>query len=54
MAVICALRGNIILYQGEELGLGQVEIPFEEVQDPEALRNWPLTLSRDGARTPMP
>ncbi|WFL76404.1 alpha-amylase family glycosyl hydrolase [Altererythrobacter arenosus] len=54
MAVFCALRGNIILYQGEELGLDQVEIPYELVQDPEALRNWPLTLSRDGARTPMP
>ena len=54
MAVFCALRGNIILYQGEELGLDQVEIPYEMVQDPEALRNWPLTLSRDGARTPMP
>ncbi|MFC4293253.1 alpha-amylase family glycosyl hydrolase [Sphingorhabdus arenilitoris] len=54
MALITMLRGNIILYQGEELGLTQVDIPFELVQDPEALRNWPLTLSRDGARTPMP
>ena len=54
MALLAALRGNIILYQGEELGLGQVEIPYEQVRDPEALRNWPLTLSRDGARTPMP
>lgn len=54
MALIMMLRGNIILYQGEELGLTQVDIPFEQVQDPEALRNWPLTLSRDGARTPMP
>src|SRR3546814_16945017 len=24
------------------------------VKDPEALKNWPLTLSRDGARTPLP
>lgn len=54
MALLCMLRGNIILYQGEELGLTQVDIPFELVRDPEALRNWPLTLSRDGARTPMP
>lgn len=54
MALLCALRGNIILYQGEELGLTQVNIPFEQVRDPEALRNWPLTLFRDGARTPMP
>src|SRR5690606_6360791 len=54
MALLCALRGNVILYNGEELGLGQVEIPFELVKDPEARKNWPLTLSRDGARTPMP
>jgi alpha-glucosidase len=54
MLLLAALRGNIILYQGEELGLEQVEIPFEQLQDPEAIANWPLTLSRDGARTPMP
>ncbi|MGB7408898.1 MAG: alpha-glucosidase [Pontixanthobacter sp.] len=54
MTLLCALRGNIILFQGEELGLEQVDIPYELVQDPEALRNWPLTLSRDGARTPLP
>ncbi|SBV31537.1 putative alpha-glucosidase [uncultured Sphingopyxis sp.] len=54
MALLCALRGNIILYNGEELGLDQVEIPFELVKDPEARKNWPLTLSRDGARTPLP
>jgi alpha-glucosidase len=54
MALLAALRGNIIVYQGEELGLEQDEIPFELLQDPEALANWPLTLSRDGARTPMP
>jgi alpha-glucosidase len=54
IALLIALRGNIILYQGEELGLEQVEIPFELLQDPEAIANWPLTLSRDGARTPMP
>jgi alpha-glucosidase len=54
LALLCALRGNIIIYQGEELGLEQDEIPFELLQDPEAIANWPLTLSRDGARTPMP
>jgi alpha-glucosidase len=54
IALLGALRGNIIVYQGEELGLEQDEIPFELLQDPEAIANWPLTLSRDGARTPMP
>ena len=54
MLLLTALRGNIIVYQGEELGLDQVEIPFEALRDPEAIANWPLTQSRDGARTPMP
>lgn len=52
--LLASLRGNPIIYQGEELGLTQVDIPFEQLQDPEAIANWPLTLSRDGARTPMP
>lgn len=52
--LLASLRGNIIVYQGEELGLTQVDIAFEQLQDPEAIANWPLTLSRDGARTPMP
>ena len=49
-----ALRGNVFVYQGEELGLEQVEVPFEKLKDPEAIANWPHTFGRDGARTPMP
>ena len=54
IALLASLRGNIILWQGEELGLTQVDIPFDQLHDPEAIANWPMTLSRDGARTPMP
>ena len=54
MLLLCSLRGSIILYQGEELGLEQVDVPFDKLKDPEAIANWPQTLSRDGARTPMP
>jgi alpha-glucosidase len=54
MMLFVSLRGNVILWQGEELGLNQVDIPFDKLQDPEAIANWPLTLSRDGTRTPMP
>jgi alpha-glucosidase len=54
MLLLATLRGSIILYQGEELGLPQVDVPFHRLQDPEAIANWPQTLSRDGARTPMP
>lgn len=54
LLLFLCLRGNVIIYQGEELGLTQVEIPYDKLQDPEAIANWPMTLSRDGVRTPMP
>ena len=49
LMLLMALRGNVILYQGEELGLPQAEVPFESLQDPEAIANWPQTLGRDGS-----
>ena len=54
LLLLVCLRGNIFLYYGEELGLTQVDVPFEALRDPEAIANWPRTLSRDGARAPMP
>ncbi len=42
-----------VLYQGEELGLDDGEVPVEAMQDPLALRS-AGALSRDPARTPMP
>lgn len=54
MLLLVSLRGNIFIYQGEELGLNQAKIAYEHLRDPEAIANWPHTLGRDGARTPMP
>ncbi len=54
MLLLVCLRGNIFVYYGEELGLPQGYVPFERLVDPEAIANWPQTLGRDGARTPMP
>lgn len=54
LLLLLSLRGNVFLYQGEELGLPQAELAFHDLRDPEAIANWPLTLGRDGARTPMP
>ena len=54
MLLLMCLRGNAFVYYGEELGLPQVDVPFAALRDPEAIANWPRTLSRDGARTPMP
>lgn len=54
MGMLLCLRGTIFLYQGDELGLPQAEVPFERLRDPEGLRFWPDSLGRDGCRTPMP
>jgi alpha-glucosidase len=54
LALLAALRGTIFLYQGEELGLPQSEVAFEDLQDPFGKAHWPLHSGRDGCRTPMP
>jgi alpha-glucosidase len=51
--LLLTLRGTPTLYQGDELGMHDVPIPPERVQDP-AGRNVPgLGLGRDPERTPM-
>jgi alpha-glucosidase len=52
--LLLALRGTVFLYQGEELGLPQSEIAFEDLQDPFGKAHWPRDKGRDGCRTPMP
>jgi len=54
MALLFCLRGSICLYQGEELGLTEAELSFDELRDPYGLRFWPDFKGRDGCRTPMP
>lgn len=54
MGVLLTLRGTIFLYQGDELGLPQADVPFDRLQDPEGIRFWPDSLGRDGCRTPIP
>lgn len=53
-ALLLTLRGSVCLYQGEELGLPEADILFEELTDPPGIRFWPEYKGRDGARTPMP
>lgn len=54
VALLCSLRGSICLYQGEELGLSEAEVAFEDLQDPYGITFWPTFKGRDGCRTPMP
>ncbi len=54
MALLLSLRGTIFMYQGEELGLPEGDVPFDKLQDPWGIAGWPATKGRDGCRTPMP
>jgi len=54
MTVLCTLPGTVVLYQGDELGLGDVEVPVEQQRDPMSWRSAPGRYNRDRARTPLP
>ncbi|WP_312591777.1 alpha-amylase family glycosyl hydrolase [Stutzerimonas nitrititolerans] len=54
MAMLLSMRGSICLYQGEELGLDEADLSFEQLVDPYGIRFWPEFKGRDGCRTPMP
>jgi alpha-glucosidase len=53
-ALLLTLRGTVCLYNGEELGLPETDLMFEEITDPRGLRFWPEDKGRDGCRTPIP
>ncbi len=53
--LMLALPGGAYVYQGEELGLEEVEdIPEELLQDPTWLRSGHTVRGRDGCRVPVP
>ena len=54
IALLASLRGSLCLYQGEELGLTEAALTFEQLQDPYGIRFWPDFKGRDGCRTPYP
>jgi alpha-glucosidase len=54
IVLLACLRGTVFLYQGEELGLTQSDIAFEDLQDPFGKAHWPRDKGRDGCRTPLP
>jgi alpha-glucosidase len=53
-AMACSLRGSVCVFQGEELGLTEAQVPFEQLRDPYGIAFWPTFKGRDGCRTPMP
>ena len=52
--LLLTLRGTPTIYQGEEIGMVDVPIPPEQVQDPWEKNVPGLGLGRDPERTPMP
>jgi len=54
LAFLLSIRGSACIYQGEELGLPEADVPFEKLQDPYGIPFWPEYKGRDGCRTPIP
>jgi alpha-glucosidase len=54
LALQISLRGSPCIYEGEELGLAEAVLGFEDIQDPYGKTFWPDFKGRDGCRTPMP
>ncbi len=55
-SLLCAaLPGSLYIYQGEELGLEEVQdLPVEQLQDPMYFRSDGVDPGRDGCRVPLP
>lgn len=53
VALLCSLRGTPFIYQGQELGLPEADIAYEQITDPWGKYLYPKWKGRDGARTPM-
>ncbi len=54
LALLFSLKGTVCLYQGEELGLTEVDLKREQLRDPVGDLYYPVAKGRDGCRTPMP
>jgi alpha-glucosidase len=52
--VTLALPGAVFLYNGQELGLANVELPDEALRDPTWERSGHTVRGRDGCRIPIP
>lgn len=49
-----ALPGAVYIYQGDELGLPEADIPLDRIQDPMHFRSGGTDPGRDGCRVPLP
>ena len=49
-----ALPGSFYVYQGDELGLPEVDLPVERIQDPMHFQSGGTDPGREGCRVPLP
>ena len=54
LALLLSIKGTVLLYQGEELGLPEADLRRDQLKDPVGDLYYPLFKGRDGCRTPMP
>lgn len=54
LALLMCLRGTALMYQGEELGLDDIDVTRDQVRDPFGRLYFPYYKGRDGCRSPMP
>ena len=54
LCMLLCLRGTPVLYQGDEIGLEDIEVSHDDMRDPLGVLYWPAYAGRDAMRTPMP
>jgi alpha-glucosidase len=54
IAFLATINVGFFLYQGDELGLPEADVPFDSLQDPYGKNFYPIFKGRDGCRTPFP
>ncbi|MCT9819824.1 glycoside hydrolase family 13 protein [Microbacterium sp. W1N] len=52
--LVGALPGSMYIYQGDELGLPEADLPREVIEDPMHFRSGGVDPGRDGCRVPLP
>jgi alpha-glucosidase len=52
LMLLLTLRGTVFLYEGDEIGMTDVDVPRDELVDPVGIRFYPYA-GRDPVRTPM-
>ncbi|MGH7899348.1 MAG: alpha-amylase family glycosyl hydrolase [Candidatus Binatia bacterium] len=53
LLLLLTLRGTPVLYYGDEIGMTDTDVPYDELRDPVGKKFWPASAGRDRCRTPI-